>query len=58
MMAGPMQSAPAMVRTATGIGLVALAIGLLAQLLFIDAGVGINVPIATRRTAPCRLGRT
>jgi len=47
MMAGPMQSAPAMVRTATGIGLVALAIGLLAQLLFIDAGVGINVPIAT-----------
>jgi len=46
-MAGPMQSAPAMVRTATGIGLVALAIGLLAQLLFIDAGLGINVPIAT-----------
>jgi hypothetical protein len=47
MMAGPMQSAPAMVRTATGIGLLALAIGLLAQLLFIDAGLGINVPIAT-----------
>jgi len=30
-----------------GIGLIAVAIGLLAQFLFIDAGVGINVPIAT-----------
>ena len=29
------------------IGLIALAIGLLAQLLFVDAGLGINVPIAT-----------
>ena len=34
-------------RTATGIGLVAVAIGLLAQLLFVDAGLGLNVPIAT-----------
>ena len=46
-MAGPMQSAPAIIRTTTGIGFVALAIGLLAQLLFIDAGLGINVSIAT-----------
>lgn len=34
-------------RSATGIGLVAVAIGLLAQFLFVDAGLGINVPIAT-----------
>jgi hypothetical protein len=47
MMAGPMDSAPAMVRAATGIGLVALAIGLLAQFLFVDAAFGINVPIAS-----------
>jgi Domain of unknown function (DUF4173) len=46
-MAGPMISAPAMVRTSTGIALVALSAGLLAQLLFIDVGLGINVPIAT-----------
>lgn len=36
-----------MVRGATGIGLVALAAGLLAQYLFVDAALGINVPIAT-----------
>jgi hypothetical protein len=46
-MAGPMHSAPAIARTATGIGLVALATGLLAQYLFVDAALGINVPIAT-----------
>ena len=46
-MAGPMRSAPAIVRNATGIGLVALAAGLLAQFLFVDAAFGINVPIAT-----------
>lgn len=34
-------------RTAAGIGLVAVAVGLLAQFLFVDAGLGINVPIAT-----------
>lgn len=42
-----MVSAPAIFRAATGIGLVALAIGLLAQFLFVDAAFGINVPIAT-----------
>lgn len=36
-----------MVRTSMGIGLVALAAGLLAQFLFVDAGFGINVLIAT-----------
>lgn len=46
-MAGPMDSAPAMARAATGIGLVALAIGLLAQFLFVDAAFGINLPLAT-----------
>ena len=46
-MAGPMASAPAMLRATTGIGLVALAIGLLAQFLFVDVGLGINVPLAT-----------
>jgi hypothetical protein len=46
-MAEPMSSAPAMVRSATAIGLAALAIGLLAQFLFVDAALGINVPIAT-----------
>jgi hypothetical protein len=46
-MAGPMHSAPAIARTSTGIGLVALATGLLAQYLFVDAALGINVPIAT-----------
>lgn len=34
-------------RTTTAIGLAALAIGLLAQFLFVDAALGINVPIAT-----------
>ena len=38
---------PDRVRSAAGIGLVALAIGLLAQFLFVDAAFGINVPIAT-----------
>ena len=42
-----MGSSPATLRTATGIGLVAVAIGLVAQFLFVDAGLGINVPIAT-----------
>jgi len=42
-----MGSTPATLRTATGIGLVAVAIGLVAQFLFVDAGLGINVPIAT-----------
>lgn len=42
-----MISAPAMVRNARAIGLVAVAIGLLAQYLFVDAAFGINVPIAT-----------
>lgn len=42
-----MTSAPAMVRTRTAIGLVAGASGLLAQFLFVDAALGINVPIAT-----------
>jgi hypothetical protein len=42
-----MISAPAVARSSTGIGLVALAAGLLAQYLFIDAAFGINVPIAT-----------
>lgn len=46
-MAGQMISAPAMVRTPARIGLVAVLGGLLAQLLFIDAGLGINIPIAT-----------
>ncbi len=46
-MAGPMRSAPAIVRSSTGISLVALAVGLLAQLLFVDAAFGLNVPIAT-----------
>lgn len=36
-----------MVRTSMGISLVALAAGLLAQFLFVDAGFGINVLIAT-----------
>jgi hypothetical protein len=47
MMAGPMHSAPTIARTSMGIGLVALAAGLLAQYLFVDAAFGINVPIAT-----------
>jgi hypothetical protein len=47
MMAAPTISAPAILRSSTGIGLVALAAGLLAQYLFIDAAFGINVPIAT-----------
>ncbi len=42
-----MISAPAMVHKARAIGLVAVAIGLLAQYLFVDAAFGINVPIAT-----------
>jgi hypothetical protein len=42
-----MVSAPAIVRSSTGIGLAALAAGLLAQYLFVDAAFGINVPIAT-----------
>ena len=46
-MAGPMDSAPAVVRASAGIGLVALASGLLAQFLFVDAAFGINVLIAT-----------
>ena len=46
-MVEPMSSARATARNATAIGLAALAIGLLAQFLFIDAGLGINVPIAT-----------
>ncbi len=46
-MAEPMSSAPGMVRNATAIGLASLAIGLLAQFLFVDAALGINVPIAT-----------
>ena len=46
-MAGPMASAPAMLRTAAAIGLIALAIGLLTQYLFVDVAFGINVPIAT-----------
>ncbi len=45
-MAGPMVSAPAMARATTGIGLIAVAIGLLAQFLFVDAALGVNVPIA------------
>jgi hypothetical protein len=47
MMAGPMASVPAVLRATSGIGLVALALGLLAQFLFVDAALGINVPIAT-----------
>jgi hypothetical protein len=47
MMAGPMGSVPAVLRATSGIGLVALALGLLAQFLFVDAALGINVPIAT-----------
>lgn len=43
----PRISAPAIVRSSTGIGLVALAAGLLGQYLFVDAAFGINVPIAT-----------
>ena len=46
-MAGPMASAPAIIRATSGIGLVALALGLLAQFLFVDSALGINVPIAT-----------
>ena len=42
-----MISAPAVVHKARAIGLVAVAIGLLAQYLFVDAAFGINVPIAT-----------
>lgn len=42
-----MSSAPTTGRSAATLGLTALGIGLLAQLLFIDAAFGINVPIAT-----------
>jgi hypothetical protein len=42
-----MASVPAVLRATSGIGLVALALGLLAQFLFVDAALGINVPIAT-----------
>lgn len=42
-----MTSAPTVVRNARAIGLVAVAIGLLAQYLFVDVAFGINVPIAT-----------
>jgi hypothetical protein len=43
----PMNSGSVMVRNARAIGLVAVAIGLLAQYLFVDAALGINVPVAT-----------
>ena len=46
-MAGPTVSAPATLRAAVVVGLVALGIGLLTQFLFVDAAFGINVPIAT-----------
>jgi hypothetical protein len=42
-----MASGPAVLRATSGIGLVALALGLLAQFLFVDAALGVNVPIAT-----------
>ncbi len=42
-----MISTGATIRTASVIGLVALSLGLLAQLLFVDAALGINVPIST-----------
>ena len=42
-----MSLAPTTARDAATIGLAALAIGLLAQFLFIDAAFGVNVPIAT-----------
>jgi hypothetical protein len=40
MVAGPMASVPAVLRAISGIGLVALALGLLAQFLFVDAALG------------------
>ncbi|HLE59749.1 MAG TPA: hypothetical protein VJA85_08895, partial [Candidatus Limnocylindria bacterium] len=42
-----MSSTPATIRTASAIGLVALSLGLLAQLLFVEAAIGVNVPIST-----------
>src|SRR3990170_3665388 len=42
-----MSSTPATIRTAWAIGLVALSLGLLAQLLFVEAAIGVNVPIST-----------
>lgn len=45
-MTGPMVPAPSAIRSPVAVGLAAGAAGLLAQWLFVDTGVGINVPIA------------